>query len=160
MIKKLFFICLPAALLFSASCKKYEDGGKHYGAADRIVKNWTFHQFTVNGADSLSKLDPLLRESEVLRVTMPRSGDGFASNPTLQAGFPLYLYTAALEFEDHKKIIEFSQSTNTSLTNSHSTGYPFAMGNKKWEILEIQKGEVKLRMENSENGKEYIMVWQ
>ncbi|MCW3082912.1 MAG: hypothetical protein JWP12_278 [Bacteroidetes bacterium] len=160
MIRKLFFICLSTALLLSASCKKYDDGGKHYGAPDRIVKNWTFHQFTVNGADSLSKLDPLLRESEVLRVSMPRSGDGFASNPLLQAGFPLYVYTGSLEFEDHKKNIEFAPNTNFNTVNSHTTGYPFGIGNKKWEILEIQKGEVKLRMENSENGKEYIMVWQ
>ncbi|MCW3082913.1 MAG: hypothetical protein JWP12_279 [Bacteroidetes bacterium] len=145
----------PAVLFFSCDKDEYEDGGKHAKASENLINYWTLKQFTVNGADSLGGVDPRYKATEALRIIATHhSGISFsAPNPLFKAGYPLVLFETSLSLVDHDNKLKFNKYGSLAFSN-----YPFIMADAEWEILKLQKSEMKLRMHNYQNDKVDVMV--
>ncbi len=156
-MKKLLFLFLSATLLSGIACKKYEDGGTHFDAGGHLLGIWTFQQFTINGVNSMYLLDQFLHEGGAITV---EKGNGWGDSPVFRAGSPYCIYAGRLELQDHRSILHFGQHTVDSFHTFNSSSIdPFALGNQKWEILELKSSEIKLRLKDETNSKEYIIVW-
>lgn len=151
-MKTLSLYCLLGTLLLNFSCTKELCGP----ALLLGNKNRTLCSFTVNGADSLSRVDPHLRESGALRFKTYISHTDLPDSRTLyiEAGFPVVLYSGTLCFSDHCRRLKFGH------TYAYMKSYPFTIADGEWEITEVQDSEVRLRMKNYQNDMEYIMEWK
>ncbi|HTL83381.1 MAG TPA: hypothetical protein VL651_16815 [Bacteroidia bacterium] len=141
------FIFISVIFLISSCNKEFPEGGKHAGCDQRLIGDWSLTQFSVNGADSLSILDPRITAENALHVYLHHT------NGTIGAGVPMlsvgdrYGYT--INYLNSGTRMEFY---NVSVV----TDWPFQIPPNDWQILELTKTEVKLKISFT---KEYVMVW-
>jgi hypothetical protein len=132
------------------SCKKYEDGGKHFLAGKTLIKKWTLVQYTVDGVDSLQSLDPRFLAEQVINIYDGNHKDYSNTATTLRVGSS---FSCTLSFADYNKQLQFHD--HGFFGGSRMPQSPFLTPPDEWEIIQLTKDIVKLRMVYN---KEYVIV--
>ena len=147
MIRKLLLFIFTTALLSVASCKKYEDGGYHTTAGYMIAFRWTLNRFTVDGHDSLSRMDAHYLKPECFNIIREKHqpdnfrlliNDGAVTSLDCNLAFQenrsrLYFYPPGFAFSQ----------------------YPFYLDTKEWQIRELSSKTLKLKLVNYVTQKDY-----
>jgi len=144
-------ILLLLIVLFS-SCKKYDEGGKHYKARERLHGAWTLKEFTVDNADSLGVLNQCVLNNRKVEFFYKSDRNPYGNNALyIKLGSSPYCWEGECYLTETNKNLEFYSSYGSALF------YPFCMDNQKWEILKLTNDEFKMSR-ISVNGKKYLLV--
>jgi len=141
----IYFFCLSGLILFS-TCKKYPEGGKHWGAKNILtIHYWYFDKRFINGVDSTSIADSCILNAKINFKQFKKE---------FVCSLPCY-FSGTWDLEGHKAIISFGRPMEGPLGKV----FFFSGTNgklEKWTILKLTDDEFKLKNDYTRKNTYYI----